>query len=204
MIIELILLTSCKFRFRTHISLAFDKNGTVTISGHKWYFRIVIGQSITGGISLSYHFFKLSVFHKFMQFFLVPFCFIFLYNTCNTNVCIPETRESKQIESCYTVVQKLDNRLLAVYFSIQATGEMDILGASSISIERFEGSKWVTEYTYTSKGTPTLQTENDDYYDYYLPYSPLFPDAEYRATITFYAQSSWGTSTYVVHTSSTR
>lgn len=84
---------------------------------------------------------------------------------------------------------------LDIYFSVSTESTMDILGASKILVERDNGYRWVAESTLTAKNTPEMQTTNASQYSAWIPYEPNDPNANYRATVTFYARDSSGSST---------
>lgn len=82
-----------------------------------------------------------------------------------------------------------------VLFSVTATTTMDVIGASSIAIQRYDNARWVTECTLTVTDEPSMQTTKAAQYAASIPYEPLFSNMEYRAVITFYAKDSSGSST---------
>jgi len=84
---------------------------------------------------------------------------------------------------------------LDIYFSVAANKTMDILGASRIAVQRYNGSRWITECTLTVKDTPAMQTSNAARYSASIPYEPDYSNADYRAVVTFYAKDSSGSST---------
>ncbi|MDE7245306.1 MAG: hypothetical protein K2O18_15225 [Oscillospiraceae bacterium] len=89
---------------------------------------------------------------------------------------------------------------LYVLFSVIASNTMDVLGASNITIQRYNGSRWDTECTLTVKDTPEMQTSNAAQYSASIPYEPNYSNANYRAVVTFYAKDSSGSSTAQVIT----
>lgn len=93
---------------------------------------------------------------------------------------------------------------LCIYFSVTATGVMDNLGASKIAIQRYNGSRWVTEATLTVSDAPEMQTTNAARYTATIPYTPLYTGKEYQAVVTFYAKDGTGFSTAPMTTNSVR
>ena len=72
---------------------------------------------------------------------------------------------------------------------------MEKIGASSVEIQRSSGSNWVTEYSFNTSNTPTLQQENKDQHGMVLTYSPLFTEVDYRAVVMIYVKDATGSST---------
>jgi len=102
---------------------------------------------------------------------------------------------SSQINDSFAVLQKKGTGELSVFFFVQATKIMDIIGASSIEIQRNTISGWITEYTFTPDNTPRLQEKNKSQYNTELTYSPIFTGKIYRAVVMIYAADTSGTST---------
>lgn len=121
---------------------------------------------------------------------------------CSISAYAAEGRASEQIRYCSASLGKKSNGDLSLTISVTATDTMDTLGASSVVIKRYNGSKWVEEYTYTVQNTPTLQTSNTNLYKFTLTHTPDCSDSEYYAVATFYAKGSAGISTDTVTTSS--
>ena len=84
---------------------------------------------------------------------------------------------------------------LSLYFHVTAPAKMDYLGANRIYIQRYTGSYWTTEYTYTYPEEPSLQGENVVRYSQTLIYEPLYSSAQYRAIVVFYAAKGSGSDT---------
>ena len=106
-----------------------------------------------------------------------------------------ETRASDRIAYSTATLSKASNGDLNVYFSVRATGIMEKIGASSVVIQRSSGNGWVTEYTFNTSNTPTLQRENKDQHGMVLTYSPRFSGVEYRAVVMIYVKDATGIST---------
>lgn len=102
---------------------------------------------------------------------------------------------SAQIAVHSAQLVKSSDGYLNVVFSITTNRVMNTLGASSVEIQRYVNSKWVTEYTFTVENTPLLQTDNASYYALILPYYPQYASASYRALVHLYAKSDTMTST---------
>lgn len=123
---------------------------------------------------------------------LVLLCVIMV---CAIPAHATETRASDKIDLSSVTLGKKSNGDLSIYFSVQATGTMEIIGASSVEIQRNTGIAWVTEYTFTTSNTQTLQQENRSQYGAVLTYSPRFTGVEYRAVVMIYAKDATGSTT---------
>lgn len=84
---------------------------------------------------------------------------------------------------------------LCLYFHVTAPAKMDYLGVSKIYIQRYTGSYWTTEYTYTYPEEPRLQGENVVRYSQTLIYEPLYSSAQYRGVVIFYGAKDSGSDT---------
>lgn len=114
---------------------------------------------------------------------------------CSIPAYAVETRASDRIYYSTATLSKASNGDLSVFFSVQATGVMEKIGATSVAIQRSSGSGWVTEYTFNTSNTPTLLRENKDRHSMVLTYSPLFTGVEYRAVVMIYVKDATGIST---------
>lgn len=79
---------------------------------------------------------------------------------------------------------------------------MDVLGVTSIVVQRFNGTSWVSEYTFNIREYPKMQINNKSSYSATLSYSPDKRGAQYRAMVFFYARNSAGLDTAVKTTNS--
>ncbi len=114
---------------------------------------------------------------------------------CSIPAYAAETRASDRIYHSTATLSKASNGDLSVFFSVQATGVMEKIGATSVAIQRSSGSGWVTEYTFNTSNTPTLLRENKDRHSMVLTYSPRFTGVEYRAVVMIYVKDVTGVST---------
>ena len=89
---------------------------------------------------------------------------------------------------------------LDIVYYIKANGVMDKIGATSVRIERYSGSAWVREKTFTEDDFSDLLVDNRSLHDAEVTYSPRYPDDSYRAIVCFYAKDSEGSSTKNVTT----
>ncbi len=106
-----------------------------------------------------------------------------------------ESRASVRIKRYSADLSAGDDGKLYILFSVTASSTMDVIGASKIDIQQNNDSRWVTECTLTVKDTPAMQTSNATRYSASIPYEPDYPNADYRAVVTFYAEDSSGSST---------
>ena len=86
---------------------------------------------------------------------------------------------------------------MSIHFQVIAPAIMDQLGVSRISVQRYTGSYWRTEYNFTYPETPELQSKDAGIYSETVLYTPQYPDSRYRAVVTFYASNSSGSDTGV-------
>lgn len=122
----------------------------------------------------------------------VLLCMVML---CNIPVYAAEARASDRISRTATTLSKASNGDLIVFFSVQATGVMEKVGASGVEIQRNTIFGWVTEYTFTLSNAPEIQAEGKSQHSATLTYSPLFTGKEYRAVVVIYVEDATGTST---------
>lgn len=106
-----------------------------------------------------------------------------------------EARADDRIMNSTATLSKKSNGDLSVYFSVQATGIMEKIGASSVVIQRSYGNGWVTEYTFNTSNTPALLVENSDWHGMVLTYSPRFTGMKYRTVVMIYVKDATGVST---------
>lgn len=124
--------------------------------------------------------------------FIMFLCMVIL---CSAPAHAVEARASERIQHSAVSLSKKSNGDLSVYFSVRATGKMDVIGAGSVAVQRCTNTGWVTEYTFTPSNTPEIQAENRFQYSAILTYSPLFTGREYRAVVTIYVENVTGVST---------
>ena len=113
----------------------------------------------------------------------------------STSVFAMDIRASARIVSSSAIVKVGTDDNLWIYFSVNAVSIMDDIGASKIAIQRYNGSRWVTESTLTPANTPEIQTTDALRHSATIPYSPEYSGYSYRAVVTVYATDNSGTST---------
>lgn len=114
---------------------------------------------------------------------------------CSTPAYATENRASEQINSTSITLTKKNSGDLSIFFSVQGTAIMDVIGADKVEIQRNTITGWITEFTFTPDNTPEIQTESSGHHNTMLTYSPLFSRAQYRAVVTIYVEDASGSST---------
>lgn len=113
-----------------------------------------------------------------------------------------QSRANTQIATTNATILKKSNGELDILFSLRCQSSMDVLGVTSIVVQRFNGTSWVSEYTFNIREYPKMQINNKSSYSATLSYSPDKRGAQYRAMVFFYARNSSGSDTAVRTTSS--
>lgn len=126
--------------------------------------------------------------------------FLALLIFMSTTASATDTRASSRFMDYSSKLRVESDGDLNIYFSVTASNIMDILGANKIAIQRYNGSRWVTESTLSSDDVPEMQTTNAIQHYAWIPYEPNYSNANYRAVVTFYAEDSSGSSTAQVIT----
>lgn len=111
-----------------------------------------------------------------------------------------DTRASSRIMSYSAESRVGSDGDLNIFFSITASSTMEIIGASRIDVQRYSGSRWVTECTITVEDEPEMQTSDAVRHSAIITYTPSYSESDYRAVVTVYAKDSSGFSTAQVTT----
>ena len=111
-----------------------------------------------------------------------------------------DTRASSRIMSYSADSRVGSDGDLNIFFSITASSTMDVIGASRIDVQRYSGSRWVTECSITVKDEPKMQTSDAVRHSTIISYTPIYSNSDYRAVVTVYAKDSSGFSTAQVTT----
>ena len=119
---------------------------------------------------------------------------LYMVLLCSIPAYAVEARADDRIMYNTVTLSKSSNGDLSIFFSVQATGKMDVIGASRVEIQRNTLTGWVTEYTFTPDNAPEIQAENKFQHSATLTYSPLFVGKEYRAVAMIYVKNSSGES----------
>lgn len=114
---------------------------------------------------------------------------------CSIPAYAMEARASSRIAYSAASLSKKSNGDFIIYFSVQGVGKMDVIGASSVEIQRNTIFGWVTEYTFTTSNTPAIQAENKFQHNATLTYPPLFTGTDYRVVVMLYVEDTLGAST---------
>lgn len=114
---------------------------------------------------------------------------------CSIPAYAMEARASSRIAYTAASLSKKSDGDLSIYFSVQGAGRMDVIGASSVEVQRSTITGWVTEYTFTASNTSLIQGENKFQHSAVLTYSPLFTGKDYRAVVMIYVKDATGIST---------
>lgn len=128
----------------------------------------------------------------YIQSVAILLCLIMI---CSIPVYATEDRASERIYRSNVVLAKSDNNDLNMYFSVVATGRMDVVGASSVEVQRYSLLGWTTEYTFTPDDTPELQTKGETRHNATLTYSPKYTGKSYRVIVMIYVENASGVST---------
>ena len=123
---------------------------------------------------------------------LMVLCMVML---CRIPAYAAEARASDRIYHSTATLSKASNGDRSICFSVRGTRKMNVIGASSVAIQRSTITGWVTEYTFTPSNAPTIQAESKFQHSAVLTYSPLFTGKEYRAVVMIYVEDATGTST---------
>lgn len=106
---------------------------------------------------------------------------------------VASARADDRFVSYSATLKTTGNGDLCVFYRVIARAAMDTIGVSSINIQRHNGSRWVTEETYTSTDMPDLLSDNSSSHSGTVDYTPTH-SGSYRAVVTFIAKDSDGTS----------
>lgn len=106
-----------------------------------------------------------------------------------------DMRASSRIERSSARVKAGIDGNLWIYFSVDAISSMDDIGASEINVQRYNGSRWITESTLTPTDAPEMQASNATRHSASIPYKPEYSGYAYRAVVSVYATDNSGTST---------
>lgn len=129
---------------------------------------------------------------KLIRAFLILLCAALL---CSIPAYAVEARASERIDLSASTIGKTASGDLSAYFMVRATEKMDVIGATSVEIQRYTFTGWVTEYTFTSEKIPALLKTDSTRNSAELIYTPLFPGKTYRSVANIYVKNATGTTT---------
>lgn len=111
-------------------------------------------------------------------------------------------RASLYLKSYTASTSAQGNGIVRVSFTVGATGLMDNVGASIITLQySFDNSTWYTETTFYSSSTSGMIRSNSANYTSYVEYSGI-SGLYYRAFVTVYASNSNGSDTAQIYAGS--
>lgn len=131
---------------------------------------------------------------RYLKMAVVLLC-LFMLCSIFTNTYALEPYASSQITLHSATLDKGTDGYLYVTFTISTNKIMNVIGASSVVIQRYSLFQWVNEHTITPDDMPELLDTNTGYHALIIRYKPLFPNATYRAVVNLYAKSDTMTST---------
>ncbi len=129
---------------------------------------------------------------RFIRFFAV---IVILSILLSMTSFAAQMRASKYLSVYGATITKTSDGNYSIYFNVTAPSRMEHLGVSRISVQRYTGSYWRTEYNYTYPETAELQGENVGRYSATIVYEPQYSNSNYRAVLTFYAANASGSDT---------
>mgnify|MGYP001032012158 CR=1 FL=1 len=88
---------------------------------------------------------------------------------------------------------------ITVYVDLTGTSSMDEIGASSIIVERLNGSSWVPVKTFSPSNTAGMISYSARIYNGSVSFTPA-NSGTYRAVVTVYAKSNGTTDSRVLTT----
>jgi len=121
----------------------------------------------------------------------------------STSAFAMDMRASSRIERSSARIMVDADGNLWVHFSVDAISTMDDIGASKIVIQRYSGSRWVTESTLTPLDAPEMQTSDAISHHASVTYKPVYSGYTYRAVVSVYATDISGTSSTSVTSAQT-
>lgn len=92
---------------------------------------------------------------------------------------------SKLISECSSSLASSGNTV-TVYFKIMGTSIMDEIGASKITVQRYNGSSWVTVKTFTLSNTAGMTSQNVRSHSGSVTYNAT-TSGTYRAVVEVFA-----------------
>ena len=107
---------------------------------------------------------------------------------------VTEPRASLFFSAHDTFLSKVNENRFKVWFDVTATGTMQKLGVSKITIDRStDGTNWEEIAHYDMAYYPAMTASNTGSHTSYITYHAAVPGYYYRAYVTFYAKNSIGT-----------
>ena len=111
------------------------------------------------------------------------------------------TRASNYLSSYHAWLGSGSNGIIYVYYDVDATRYMDVVGVTSVVIQQKNGSSWNSVKNFIGTTSNGMLTTNDSSHTDYLSYKGT-SGKTYRAVVTFYAELNGGYDTRTLTTSS--
>lgn len=121
-------------------------------------------------------------------------CLFLILTFCSVTASAVDSRASSRITYATASLTKERDGNICISLCIKANDIMNELGADNVEIQRYNGTKWVSEYTIDLKDMPELMTENESSYEVEIIYSPQYSRNTYRAKVSYYAEDGEGSS----------
>lgn len=100
-----------------------------------------------------------------------------------------------------TYLEKVSGTTFDIWFDVTATGTMDVLGVSTIKVQRSsDKSTWTTMKTFSKSNYSQMTDDNTVAHDDCVTYTGT-AGYYYRAKVVFYAENSSGVGEYTMYTS---
>jgi hypothetical protein len=108
-------------------------------------------------------------------------------------------RASQYISNCSTWATAEGGGSVSFGFDVTATTSSNVVGATSIAVQRKNGSSWTTVYTFTGSNSTGLTGSNCTSYSSFVYYAGTAGN-QYRANVTIYVQRGGGSDSRTVTT----
>lgn len=117
---------------------------------------------------------------------------IMMFSTTALAAETAESRASSFFSASSVYFWNTSGRNYQIWFDVTATGTMQKLGASKITVQRStDNSNWTTVQTYLMANYPQMVGNNTVSYDNYVSFTAT-PGYSYRAIVYLYAKNSSG------------
>ena len=110
------------------------------------------------------------------------------------------TRASNYLSSYHAWLGSASNGTIYVYYDVDGTRVMDVIGAASVLVQEKNGNTWRTVKTYIGTTSNGMLTTNASGYVNSVSYKGT-SGKSYRAIVSFYAERNGGYDTATVTTS---
>lgn len=121
-------------------------------------------------------------------------CLFLILIFCSVTASAVDLRASSRITYATASMTKERDGNICISLYLKAKDIMNELGADNVEIQRYTGTKWVSEYTIELKDMPELMIENESSFELIFTYSPQYSKNSYRAKVSYYAEDGEGSS----------